>query len=516
MTKIVRSFVEDRWVEGTERLPVVNPATEESIGEVGIGGVDLQGAFAHGRRNGVPALGKLSFAERGRLLQAISKCWHGQREALLDLAVRAGGNTRSDAKFDVDGAIGTVAHYGKLGEKLGGQHWLADGEAEKLLGNPRFIGQHVWGPRQGLAVHINAFNFPAWGFGEKAAVALLAGMPVLIKAAPSTAIVTEHMVDVLVQENILPTGAVAFLPAGESEVLEPLGAQDVVAFTGSAATAAKVRAHARVLASGARVNVEADSLNAAVLGPDVDRDSDTYGLLLRELTREMTQKAGQKCTALRRIFVPHALMDSVCEDLAEQLGGIKVGDPSLKEVDMGPLDSAEQLQRVRQGVAALAEQASFVLGDGQRCSGAGVGDGVGYFIAPTLLRLDASGDAGPVHQREVFGPVATVIAYDGTPSTAARQVALADGALVNAIYSDDQGFVQEAAHALAPFSGRIHLGMRKTAEQSASPGMVLPQLTHGGPGRAGAGTELGGERGLQLYMQRTALQGYAPMIERLS
>ena len=496
----LRSYVGGRWVAGTgAQQTLLNPTTEEPLAQASSEGVDLRAALDYARSKGGPALRALSFAERGAALKAIADAMQGERDALLDLGIANGGNTRSDAKFDVDGAIATLLAYSELGTSLGTGRFLADGEGIQLGRSARFHGQHISVPRHGVAVHINAFNFPAWGFAEKAALALLAGMPVLSKPATSSAMVAHRIMQLVVDKKLLPDGALSFLVGAARDLVSHLGAQDVVAFTGSGDTGEKIRSSSSIIHHSVRVNVEADSLNAAVLGPDVEPRSDMYELFLKDVVRDMTQKAGQKCTAIRRVLVPQEWYTSVKQDLAELLGQVRVGDPRFEDTRMGPLASGAQLADVREGVAALGGRHAF--------GGPAPLGRKGFFINPTLVE-DAS-DA--VHEREVFGPVASLLRYKDNP---AEIVARGNGGLVSSVYSDDQDFIERMVAGLAPYHGRLFLGHPKI-ELSPGPGTVLPQLVHGGPGRAGGGEELGGLRGLSFYMQRTALQGSRPVIQKL-
>ncbi|HLS87361.1 MAG TPA: 3,4-dehydroadipyl-CoA semialdehyde dehydrogenase [Burkholderiales bacterium] len=500
----LKSYLAGRWVGGTgSGQTLLNPATEEPLARASSEGLDLRAALDYARSTGGPALRALGFAERGQLLKAMADAMQAHRDELLSLAIANGGNTRSDAKFDVDGAIGTLLAYAETAAALGNARFLVDGEGIQLGRSARFHGQHIAVPRRGVAVHVNAFNFPAWGFAEKAAVALLAGMPVLTKPATSSAMVAHRVVQILVEGKVLPEGALSLLVGSPGDLLEHLGSQDVLAFTGSGDTGARIRALPNIIRHSVRVNVEADSLNAALLGPDVAPRSDMYELFLKDVVRDMTQKAGQKCTAIRRILVPQALLAEVEADLAELLGRLKIGDPADEEVRMGPLANASQLQDAIAGVARLASQGKLVIGTGARHGTRG------FFLAPTLLR--AGPDATAVHEHEVFGPVATVIACDGN---AAEIVTRGNGGLVSSVYSEDQAFIEAVVAELAPYHGRLFLGHPKI-ELSPGPGTVLPQLVHGGPGRAGGGEELGGPRGLAFYLQRVALEGSRPVIQKL-
>ncbi len=507
--KTLHSYLGGRWIEGSgTRQTLVNPATEEALAQVSSEGLDLAAALAHARRKGGPALRALSFAERGMLLKEMAKAIQAHRDELLDLAVANGGNTRSDAKFDVDGAIFTLQTYAELGASLGTAKFLIEGEGVQLGRSPRFHGQHVSVPRHGAAVHINAFNFPAWGLAEKAAAALLAGMPVLSKPATSSAMVAHRVMEILVEKKVLPEGALSLLVGAPRDLPALLGAQDVLAFTGSGDTGARIRALPNVIRESVRVNIEADSLNAAVLGPDAEPGGDMYETFLKDVLRDMTQKAGQKCTAIRRVLVPEAHATTVRDDLAEGLKAVRVGNPALEETRMGPLSSGSQLADVREGVGKLADEGKMVFG-----SAAPLGDR-GFFISPVLMEFAKDSPALAVHAREVFGPVASCLPYSGKGVDAAAIVARGNGGLVSSVYSEDAAFLEEIVAGIAPYHGRLFLGHPKI-ELSPGPGTVLPQLVHGGPGRAGGGEELGGARGLALYMQRVALEGSRLVIQKL-
>lgn len=512
--KIVRSHIGGRWVAGAGKgTPLHDPTTGEVIAEVSTEGLDLGGALEHARAVGGPALRAMSFAERGEALGRMAKLVHASRDELLDLSTRNNGATRGDGKFDVDGASGTLMSYAALGKELGERRFLLDGEQVQLSRSPRFVGQHVRVPLPGVALHINAFNFPAWGYGEKAAVALLAGVPVVTKPAPGTAMVAERMHELFIEAGVFPDGAISLVSGEPGDIVSHLRLGDLLAFTGSRATGARIRQQLAALDSGVRLTIEADSLNAAVLGPDADPDGDTWGSFLVDVARDMTQKAGQKCTAIRRVLVPRALMARVVEDLTERLGDIVVGDPALDKVRMGPVVSAQQLAHVRAGVARLRETARLVRGTTEPGALEGVGAGRGYFVTPVLLAADDA-RAAALHSEEVFGPVATVMPYDGCVDEAVDIVRMGRGGLVSSVYSDDTEFAGAMALGLAPWLGRVYLGGEKVAEHSPGPGAVFPTLVHGGPGRAGMGEELGGLRGLDHYTQRTAIQGYKPLIEK--
>jgi oxepin-CoA hydrolase/3-oxo-5,6-dehydrosuberyl-CoA semialdehyde dehydrogenase len=515
--KELSSYVCGGWVAGKGRAAtLVNPATEEALATASTEGVDFGAALAFARDHGGPALRVMTFRQRGELLRAMSKTIHAKRDELLALGIANGGNTRSDAKFDVDGAIGTLAAYADLAGELGDTQVLVDGDGTQLGRSARLFGQHVSVSRVGVAVQVNAFNFPAWGLGEKAACAILAGMPVIAKPATSTALLAHRMVEILVGEKLLPEGALSFVCGSSGDLLDRLGGQDVLAFTGSGVTAGTLRGGKAFTHASAHVNVEADSLNAAVLGPDAADGSDLVNLFVGDVARDMTQKTGQKCTAIRRVYVPAGLADAVLERLRERLVAVKVGDPSREDVGMGPVATAQQLRDVREGIARLAAGARTVCGGADAVEALGVAAGNGYFVAPTLFHSAEPRADDAAHSHEVFGPVATVMPYDGSAKAAAALVGWGGGGLVSSVYSDDKEFVRDFVLGIAPFHGRVTVGTSKTASQAIPPGTVLPQLLHGGPGRAGGGEELGGRRGLALYMQRVALQGDRALVEAIA
>jgi phenylacetic acid degradation protein PaaN len=514
--EILENRVAGAWRKGTgPEATLHDPTTGEAIARCSTGGVDMRAALAHARDNGGPALRAMTFAERGKMLMAASKALHAQRDALIEHAIRNGGNTRKDAKFDIDGAIGTLAAYAEWGTRAGEVPVLLDGENVPLGRTPRFSGQHVLLPRRGVAVLVNAFNFPAWGLAEKAACAWLAGMPVLAKPATATALVAERVARLLVDGGVVPEGALSLLCGSAGDLLDHMTGQDVLSFTGSAETGYLLRSRERLLRNSVHVNVEADSLNSAVLGPDVGPGSETWNLFLRDVVTDMTQKAGQKCTAIRRIVVPTDRLADVEGELTARLGAVKVGDPALADVSMGPLATAAQRDDVRAGVKRLAEESDVLLGSTDEPALVGAAPGKGYFHAIVLLKSRDSARAKWVHEHEVFGPVATLLPYDGEAATAASLVRRGEGSLVASLYSDDRDFHRKAVLEVGAWHGRLYLGSEGMAGQSLGPGTVLPGTIHGGPGRAGGGEELGGFRGLLLYQQRVALQGDRAVLDKL-
>jgi oxepin-CoA hydrolase/3-oxo-5,6-dehydrosuberyl-CoA semialdehyde dehydrogenase len=374
-------------------------------------------------------------------------------------------------------------------------------------------GQHVWARRRGVAIHINAFNFPAWGTCEKLACAVLAGMPVITKPATATSLVAHRLAQLF--EPLLPAGVLQTLIGPAGNLLDHVRAGDVVAFTGGSATARSLRTHKAIVEHGVRLNIEADSLNAAVLGPDIDLSSEAGQLFLVDVVRDMTQKTGQKCTAIRRVLVPEARFAEVCDLMKERLGSLVVGDPSREDVRMGPVATAAQRDDVKKGIERLAAATDSVHGGTGEVTPVGIAAGKGFFVGPVVRSTKDPMGCAPLNEHEVFGPVTTVAPYNGDAAFAAAFIARGEGCLVSSAYSDDRDWVANFVTAAAPWAGRLYLGSSKMASQSPGPGTVLPSLLHGGPGRAGGGEELGGERGLYLYMQRTALEGDASVLKSL-
>jgi oxepin-CoA hydrolase/3-oxo-5,6-dehydrosuberyl-CoA semialdehyde dehydrogenase len=515
--KTVRSYVQGRWHEAADRFTeLIDPCSEAPIAKVSSEGVDFEAALSFARTTGQATLRELDLGQRGELLASMARALHQRRDELIKLSLLNTGTTRKDAKFDIDGATYVLSHYAELGRELGDAPCVVDGEGTALGRSARFWGQHVWLPLEGAAVLVNAFNFPAWGLAEKAACALLAGVPVIAKPATSSALVTERCVEILVEADVLPPGALSLICGSPGDLLRQLGGQDVLAFTGSADTALRLRGLENLLSSSTRVNIEADSLNAAVLAPDVEPGGESWLLFVREVVREITQKTGQKCTAVRRIFVPRERIDAVQEALCEALSDVVTGNPEDGSVTMGPLATAQQLQDAVAGVARLSSQARRVLGSGQRVDGVGNEAGSGFFLQPTLLRADEPESADLVHEHEVFAPVSTLMPYDGSARAAAELVGRGGGCLVTSVYGDDVEFLADFLIHGGSTSGRIYIGSEKVAGQLPGSGAALPQVLHGGPGRAGGGTELGGLRGMQLYMQRVALTGDKALVQRLA
>jgi oxepin-CoA hydrolase/3-oxo-5,6-dehydrosuberyl-CoA semialdehyde dehydrogenase len=516
----LKSYVAGEWVLGKgKHATLVNPTTEEPVAQASTEGIDMEKVLTHARDVGAPALRVMTFAERGEILRKMSKAIHGAREELIEIGVKNAGNTRQDAKFDIDGASGTMMAYADWGTELGDAKFLVDGEQIPMGRSSRMAGQHLYVPREGVAVHVNAFNFPAWGLGEKAAGAILAGVPVIAKPGTSTSWMTAKIVERFVEQGLVPPGVLQLLVGSAGDLIKRLGPQDTLAFTGSSGTGLTLKSYANVLSSATRVNIEADSLNAAVLGKDVEAGSETYDLFLADVVRDVTQKAGQKCTAIRRVFVPRDLFERVRDDLVDRLANAKVGDPGKDGAQVGPVATADQLRDVRAGIHKLLDtgKVKAAIGGVDRPKSLyGIEHDKGYFVAPTLLVGDDAAAATVVHEHEVFGPSTTLLPYSGDSAEAVALVRLGQGGLVASLYTDDRTIARDVVLGMAPWSGRVFIGSSKIAGVSLGPGTVFPQLVHGGPGRAGGGEELGGLRGMHHYLHRVAIQGFGPLVESIA
>ncbi|GII78539.1 bifunctional aldehyde dehydrogenase/enoyl-CoA hydratase [Sphaerisporangium rufum] len=502
----LRSYVGGSWhVPGDEGVPVHDAVTGEEVARVSSAGVDFGAALEHGRRTGGPALREMTFHQRAALLKSLASHLREHREELYALSLRTGA-TRGDAKFDVDGGIGALFSYSSRGRReLPNARVLPDGAVEPLGRGGTFVAQHVHTPLRGVAVQINAFNFPVWGPLEKLAPAFVAGVPSLVKPAGQTAYVTARLVELIVESGILPEGSLQLVCGGAGDLFEHLTEQDLVAFTGSAATAQKLRTHPVVAARSVRFNAEADSLNCSILGPDATPDTAEFGLFVRQLVTEMTVKAGQKCTAIRRAFVPAELLDAVAEAAAAELAAVTVGHPADPAVRMGPLASLGQREEVRRALKALVQAGSVVFGDPDRVAVTGADVERGAFVSPVLLRVDDPARPEP-HEVEAFGPVSTLMPYTSAAEVT-ELAARGQGSLVGSVVTADHDFAREVVLGAAPWHGRLLVLDAESAAESTGHGSPLPVLVHGGPGRAGGGEEMGGIRGVLRHMARTAVQG---------
>jgi oxepin-CoA hydrolase / 3-oxo-5,6-dehydrosuberyl-CoA semialdehyde dehydrogenase len=503
----LESYVNGAWTRGAKAgAPVVDASTGEPVAFVDSSGIDFAAVLEHSRRVGGPALRKLTFHQRAAMLKALAKTLTERKEEFYALS-SATGATRADSWIDIEGGIGTLAFYASRGRRdLPNMPVLVDGDVEGLSKDNSFSAQHILSPLRGAAIHINAFNFPCWGMLEKVAPTLLAGMPAIVKPASQTAYLAELMVRRMVEASILPEGALQLICGAVGDLLDHVDGQDVVTFTGSAHTGRRLRSHPVVAAESVRFNMEADSLNASVLGTDAGPGSEEFDLFVKEAVREMTVKAGQKCTAIRRILVPRAACEAVIKAIGERLAKTTVGDPRDQAVRMGPLASLAQREEVRARIREIRAEAEIAAGDPQTVRVASGDAEKGAFLNPVLLYCDRPASAAAVHDVEAFGPVSTVMPYDSADE-AIDLARRGKGSLVASVFTNDPEVARELVTGLAPFHGRVLIGNRASAKSSTGHGSPLPGLVHGGPGRAGGGEELGGMRSLTHYMQRTAVQG---------
>jgi 3,4-dehydroadipyl-CoA semialdehyde dehydrogenase len=509
------SYLSGRWVRGEGiETRLIDPVRGEELATVSANGVDIGAALAYARKEGQGGLRNLSYGERAKLIGAVADTLVANRARYEEIAIANSGNTKPDAAIDIDGAIGTLKYYARLGAGLGDGRTLLDDKPVRLAKAENYQAIHLMVPRRGAAIHINAFNFPSWGLWEKAAVALLSGMPVLAKPASATSLLAHAMVRDVVAAKVLPDGALSLLCGGAGKLLAALTCDDVVAFTGSSDTAARVRGDPNIVAKSVPVNIEADSINAAVLAPDSAPGSAAFDALVREAVREITVKAGQKCTAIRRIFVPQELAGAVTDALAAKLEGIKVGDPRREETRMGPVVTRGQQAAAFDGIQRLAAEAAVVCGGAEAPAIEGTDPRKSAFVAPTLLKLQDAHAAQAVHEVEVFGPAATVLPYRDAQE-ASELIARGGGSLVASIYGEDHEFHARMVSNIGPSHGRILCVDPAIATAHTGHGIVMPQCNHGGPGRAGAGTELGGLYGLRFYHQRLAVQGSSDLLASL-
>ncbi|HUA30048.1 MAG TPA: phenylacetic acid degradation bifunctional protein PaaZ [Streptosporangiaceae bacterium] len=510
---VLRSYVGGRWQAPDDGRPILDAVTGAEVVRVSSDGVDMAAALEYGRAVGGPALRALTFHERAALAKAVGGMLREHREELYALSARA-GSTLNDSKFDVDGGIGALLGYAsKAKRELPNEHVYVEGPVEPLGRGGQFIGQHVLTPLLGVAVQINAFNFPVWGPLEKLAPALIAGVPSLIKPASQTAYLTERLVELIIESGLLPDGALQLVCGGAGDLLDHLTEQDLLGFTGSASTARMLRVHPAVAGRSVRFNAEADSLNCSILGPDAGPGTPEFDLYVKQLVTEMTVKAGQKCTAIRRALVPAGHVDAVVDAVSDRLAKVVVGNPADDSVRMGALAGLEQREEVRRALKNLADAGRIVFGDPQHVDVVGADAERGAFMSPILLVGDA-GRSEP-HEIEAFGPVSTVLAYDD-PADAIELAARGRGSLAGSVVTADAGFAREVVLGVAPWHGRLLVLDRDAAAESTGHGSPLPALIHGGPGRAGGGEEMGGIRGVLHHMQRTAIQGSPRMLSAVT
>lgn len=500
MSRLLQSYVNGGWHTAPDAgQPILGAVDGAEVARISSAGVDFAATVEYARGVGGTALAQLTFHERGAALKALAQALLAHKDEFYALS-RTTGATDRDSAIDIDGGIGTVLSYASRARReLPNDTVYLDGATERLGKTGAFVGQHIYTSRRGVAVQINAFNFPVWGFLEKLAPAFIAGVPTIVKPASQTAYLTELVFRRIVESGLLPEGSVQLVCGSVQGLLDQLGGQDSILFTGSAETAALLRTHPGVVHGGARFSAEADSLNASILGIDVTPDSVEFELYVKQLVAEMTAKAGQKCTAIRRALVPAPLVDQVIRAATERLSRVVVGDPGTDGVTMGALAGIEQRAEVLKAVSSLTASCEIAFGTTTPPNGTGA------FLGPILLRCTDTAAPEP-HEVEPFGPVATVIGYTDT-AEAIELAARGKGSLVASVVTGDTNIACELVLGLAPYHGRVLVLDAHDAKESTGHGSPLPVLVHGGPGRAGGGEELGGIRGVLHHMQRTAVQG---------
>ena len=501
------NLVQDQWVEGDGDGRVLTSAVSgEPVATITSEGLDFAAILDFAKLVGGPNLRKLTFHERGDILKALARYLDEHKKEFYALSTQTGA-TRKDSWPDIDGGISTMFVFSSKGRReMPNDHVYLDGQVEQLSRNGTFVGQHIFTPKLGAAIHINAFNFPCWGMLEKLAPALLAGVPAIIKPASSTAYLTELMVHRMIESGLLPAGSVQLICGGVGDLFDHLTCQDTIAFTGSKTTAEMLQRHPRVVSESVAFTAETDSLNMSILGPDATPGTPEFDLYIQEVTREMTAKAGQKCTAIRRIITPAEIAGDVVKALSTALGNIRIGNPGIKEVDMGALASQGQRDEVRERVADLAAEADVVFGGTDDFELVDADSKKGAFFMPTLLHCEKPLSSTAVHTVEAFGPVSTVLPYDSIDE-AIELAKLGEGSLAGSIITNDNAVARELVLGTAAYHGRMVVINRHCAAESTGHGSPLAHLVHGGPGRAGGGEEMGGVRGVLHYMQRTAIQG---------
>ncbi len=507
MSDKIKSYVNGEWVEGQGTgQEVFNAINGTSIGYVSSQGVDFKDMLDYGRQVAGPSLRKLSFHDRANRLKALGKYLMQRKDRYYEISSWTGA-TKADSWIDIEGGAATLFSYSSLVRReLPNETYWVEGKPERLSATGSFIGQHILVPKEGVAVHINAFNFPCWGMLEKIAPSLAAGMPVVVKPASVSCYLTEAMVQDIIESGIFPQGSIQLVCGSLGDALDHLNEQDVVTFTGSAATGRKLRTHPGIVENAVPFNMEADSLNFSILGENATQQTPEYELFIKEVAKEMTVKAGQKCTAVRRTLVPRRLLDAVVDALSGRLEKITLGNPAVEEVHMGSLVGRDQLADVWESVEALKKSCDVVYGGSKDFDVLGADKETGAFFPKTLLLCNKPLGASDPHEIEAFGPVSTLMPYD-TIEQAIEIAKLGKGSLVGSVFTPDDREAREIVLGTAAYHGRLLVLNRDCAKESTGHGSPLPQLVHGGPGRAGGGEELGGLHALKHCMQRTAVQG---------
>lgn len=513
--KQLKNYAEGQWVTAKAEGDVLyNAITGDAIFTASSEGLDFGAMMHHARKVGSPALRKLTFHERGRMLKALALYLTERKEYFYEISALSGA-TRADSWIDIEGGIGNLFAYASLRRQFPNERFYVDGEQAKLSKQGTFIGQHIMVPREGVAIHINAFNFPVWGMLEKVAVNLLAGVPAIVKPATLTSYLTEAVFEEIIKSNILPEGALQLICGSARGILDSVESQDIVTFTGSASTGRSLKSHPRVISEAVPFNLEADSLNCSVLGPDVKPGMPEFDIFIKEVAREMTVKAGQKCTAIRRAFVPAAVLEDIQIALGKRLQQTTIGDPKVEGVRMGPLAGQSQRIEVREKVQQLAQSQQIVIGNLDQFDVVGADKEKGAFLPPIVFLNTDPFNKTDVHDIEAFGPVATLMPYNDLDE-AIELAKMGKGSLVCSLVTADDTVARDFVIGTASMHGRILVLNADCAKESTGHGSPLPMLVHGGPGRAGGGEEMGGKRGVMHYLQRTAVQGSPTTLTRIT
>ncbi len=516
MTARLRSYSQGEWVEGTgTAVELTHAVTGETIGEASSEGLDFKGMLDYSRTVGGPKMRALTFHERARMLKEMAKYLMDRKDEFYRVS-EATGATKTDSWIDIEGGIGTFFAYSSKGRReFPNETFYMEGNVEPLSKDNTFVGRHICVPLEGAAVHINAFNFPIWGMLEKLAPTFLGGMPAIVKPATVTSYLTEAMVRAMIESRILPEGALQLIVGSTGDLLDHVTGQDIVTFTGSATVGRKLKAGKAMIENSTRFNQEADSLNFSMLGPESKPGTEEFDLFVKEVVREMTVKAGQKCTAIRRTMVHESMVDDVIKAISKRLSTVKVGDPQVDGVRMGPLVGKSQVSDVRKNVECLKDGSELVFGDPDNFDVAAGDKSKGAFFPATLLYCDSPFGTDAPHNIEAFGPVNTVMPYENIDE-AIELAKLGRGSLVGSLFTSNDNVAKSVVLGTASHHGRIMVIDKTSAKSSTGHGSPLPGLVHGGPGRAGGGEELGGVRSALHYMQRTALQGSPTTLTHVS
>lgn len=511
----LKNYAEGKWVTANSEGDVLhNAITGDAIFTASSEGLDFGAMMRYARKVGGPALRKMTFQERGRMLKALALYLLERKDYFYEISSYTGA-TKADSWVDIEGGIGNLFANASLRRQFPDERFYVDGDAAPLSKNGTFIGHHIMVPREGVAIHINAFNFPVWGMLEKVAVNLFAGVPAIVKPATLTSFLTEAVFEEIIKSNILPEGSLQLICGSARGILDYVEMGDVVTFTGSASTGQKLKSHPRLISEAVPFNLEADSLNCCVLGKDVQPGSVEFDLFIKEIAREITTKAGQKCTAVRRIIVPADRVEDVQIALGKRLASSTIGDPKAEGVRMGSLAGQTQREEVRERIAELARTQSIVIGDLEKFEVVGADKNKGAFLPPIVFLNDDPFNKTDCHNIEAFGPVSTIMPYNETQD-AIELAKMGKGSLVCSIVTADDDIATEFVLGAASAHGRILVLNQDCAKESTGHGSPMPLLVHGGPGRAGGGEEMGGKRGVLHYMQRTAIQGSPTTISRIT